>query len=170
MTTAVEILQRRLLEAVEQVGSTDRAPEPWSDIEPEQDGYLRPAAAVFERVAEKTTREEMIAELRAIAKRISDHREGQDKKGEMDVFADAAAAVEKLEELEPGKSGLLGLSLWGRAGVPVGRIEGTLRTALPDELPVDEKVLTRAARVLLRTRARAWVAIAREKEREEASP
>jgi hypothetical protein len=166
MITAVEILRRRLLEAVEQVGSTNRAPKPWSDIEPEQDGNLRPAAAVFERVAEKLNRKEMIAELRKIAERITEHHEGQDKKGEARVFTDAAEALGKLEELEPGKSGPLGLSLWQRAEVPVGRIQNELRSALPDEPPMDEEVLTQAARILLRTRARAWVARARELDRE----
>lgn len=173
MTTALEILQRRLLEAVEQVGSTDQAPKPWSDIEPEHDGHLRPAAAVFERVAEKPSREEIVAELRCIAKRITEHREGQDKsgeKGEASVFTKAAEAVEGLDRLEPDRASLLGLSLWQRGKGPVGSIQHALRSSLPKALPVDEELLTRAAQILLRGRARAWVAKARRLERKEASP
>jgi len=168
VTTAEEILKRRLLAALEQVVGTREAPELWGGLTPENRN-LRAAATVFERIAEASSRSEIIEELRRIAGAIEERRKERSE-GEAAVFSRAAGAVEGLGTLEPETSGLLGLSLWRQAGVPVGRIQGAVRSALPEEVPVDEEVLTRAAQVLVRTRARAWRAKAHRIDREEKVP
>jgi hypothetical protein len=157
-----EILERRLLAALGQAARVEM-PVPWRTLRPREAEALRPAAAVLLRVAQRRSRKEMVQDLRDTAERVKASREGR-AGGEQELWLEVAMAIERLGELSPDRTGLLGLALWGR-GVPLIELSRAFRDLRPEELTTGEPFLGAAARTLLQTLARSWTDAAREKEK-----
>lgn len=149
MITAVALLERRLLAAVEQAARVE-LPASWRGLTSEV-AALRPAAGVLLAVAECASRAEMGKRLCDMANAIESRREGRPG-GEQDLWRGTAAALDRLADLRQGGTGLLGLELWREIPVPAdaGR---SLRRFLPAELEVREDFLAELARRLLRALA-----------------
>lgn len=166
MIRAEEILERRHLQSLAQAAAAG-LPAGWRDLAPPR-GKARTAAAVLLRLAEAATCEAMTEELAALttcAERQAHHRASPGGEGAEDTEATLWNRLRDLVRAlapEPAAAGALAhLPAWshlggGGGGRSATAIERPFRSLLPADLPAREEVVAEAARILLRTTARAW--------------
>ncbi len=90
MITARDVLERRLLSALEQ-GAGVGLPSAWKSLRPDE-ANLRPAAALLLRIASQGSRQEMVKELRALATRVEENRADR-KEGKEGIGANLASEL-----------------------------------------------------------------------------
>jgi len=152
--TVVDLLERRLLAALDQSVSVSLPPG-WDGLHIRA-GKRRAAAAALLRVADQPDLAAMIRLLDDLA------RQGREGKGneERSFWRELSRLLAEVAEPQPGApASLLGLRLWNShpGEGPLGALLKPLRPLLPHDPPVREEFLAEAGRILLCAQARFWM-------------
>lgn len=163
---AARLFEARLLHRLEQ-GLRTRLPALWQALEPPRGGQ-RAAAGVLLRLSEEPSWQRMARGARQAAEQVARRREGAQREAQP-LWGRLADLLESFdaEDTETAAQGLARLALWKTfTDQPLVHTARGFGAALP-ELAVNEQLLGKLARLLLRARARLWIEEATRLEAEE---